>query len=125
VAAYFKAVETLQPASGGDPEAVAMQVASGLGSGDTSGVDGMIRQARDTRGRLAALVPPGPCAAYHQELLASLDEGLDLMQGLKRLVSAPDPAGLAAEITRRASAMKARSESLQNLEKSLKQRYGP
>jgi hypothetical protein len=123
VVAYFKAVESIQPAPGGDPEAVAQQIAMGLGNGDTSGIDGMIQQARETRSRLSALTPPQPCAAYHRELLASLDAGLDLMQGIKKLVGSPNPSMQAAGITDRANAMKVHSDSLRNQERDLKQRY--
>jgi hypothetical protein len=123
VAAYFKAVEAIQPAAGGEPEAVAMQVATGLGNGDSSGIDGMILETRTTRTRLAALAPPQPCAAYHQELLGSLDDGLAMMQSLKKLAGSPNPSALASDITDRANAMKVRSESLNSQEKALKQRY--
>jgi len=123
VAAYFKAVEGIQTAATGDPASVAQEIALGLGKGDSSGIDGMIRQAQDTRSRLAALAPPQPCAAYHKDLLASLDEGLDLMRAIKNLAASSDPAQQAPEITRRAGAMKARSDSLQSQEKALKRRY--
>jgi hypothetical protein len=123
VAAYFHTVESLQPETGGNPEAAALQATLGLGSGDTSGIDGLIRQALDTRNRLAALAPPQPCAAYHQELLASLDEGLGLMRAIKQMVTSTDPTAQAAQLTDRANALKARSETLKSMEKSLKQRY--
>ena len=123
VVAYFKAVEAIQPESSGDPETVAGQIAVGLGKGDTSGIDGMIQQAQDSRSRLAALTPPQPCAAYHKELLASLDDGLDMMRTLKQMMASPNPAQQAPDITSRANAMKARSDSLRNQEQDLKQRY--
>jgi hypothetical protein len=123
VVAYFKAVEAIQPESSGDPETVAGQIAVGLGKGDTSGIDAMMQQAKDSRSRLAALTPPQPCAAYHRELLASLDGGLDMMQTLKQMMASPNPAQQAPDITSRANAMKARSDSLRNQEQDLKQRY--
>ncbi len=123
VAAYFKAAEAIQPAVGGDLDTVAQDVVSGLGKGDTSGLDGMIRQAQDTRDKLSALKPPQPCAAYHQALLSSLDEGLGLMRSLRTLVISPNPAQ-APDLANRANAMKAHADALKGMEADLKRRYG-
>jgi hypothetical protein len=124
VVAYFKAVESIQPGSIGNPETVAQQVAAGLGNGDTSGIEGMIQQAQETRNHLSVILPPQPCATYHQELLASLDEGLNLMKAIKTLVASPtSPSMPASDLTARANAMKVRSDSLRSQEMALKQRY--
>jgi hypothetical protein len=123
VVAYFKVVESLQPESSGTPETVAQQVAAGLGKGDTSGLDGMIQQAQESRRRLSAITPPQPCAAYHRELLASLGEGLDVMQGIKKMLTSSNPSVDTSEIVNRANAMKVHADSLQSQEKALKQRY--
>jgi len=124
VAAYFQAIEAIQPEASGNPEALALQATVGLGHGDTSGIDDLIRQTQTARNRLAALTPPQPCAAYHRELLGSLDDGLGLMQSIKQLISSANPSAQAAELMDRANAMKARSETLKRMEKDLKQHYG-
>jgi len=124
VAAYFQAVEAMQPKSTGDPETMAQQVVAGLGKGDTSGFDEMIQQAQEARNRLSSIVPPQPCGAYHRESLESLDAGLDLMREMKKALSSPEQESSMLNLADRANALKARSEGLQLQEKALKRRYG-
>lgn len=124
VAAYFQAVDSIQQASNGDPEAMAQQIVAGLGKGDSSGFDGMSREAREARGRLAAIAPPESCAAYHHACLESLDAGLDLMLDMKKALSSSEQETSMLNLTDRANALKARSEALQLQERALKQRYG-
>jgi hypothetical protein len=125
VKAYFAAVERIQPAQTGDPDAVAQQMVGGLAKGDSSGLDGMFQQAQATRARLAAITPPAPCAAFHRESLAVLDGGLEMMQSLKQSLAAPGQGGTALQdLSARATELKARSEALQAQEKALRQRYG-
>ncbi len=125
VAAYFKAVEYMQPASqGGNPESMAQEVVAGLGKGDMSGFDDMIKQAQETRRRLSGIAPPQPCTAYHRESLASLDAGLDLMKAMQKALSSSGQESQVLNLADQANALKARSEALQLQEKTLKQRYG-
>ena len=124
VAAYFQAVESIQPGSSGDPESMAQQAVAGLGKGDTAGFDGMVQQAQAARSRLSAIVPPQPCAAYHRECLESLDAGLELMREMKKALSSPEQESSVLNLADRANALKARSEALQLQEKALKRRYG-
>lgn len=120
VAAYFQAVDRIQPQRQGDPEAVAQQVMAGFGKGDTSDFEGMIQEAQTTRDRLAAITPPPPCAAYHRESLAILDGGLDLTRAIKAALGGTNPP---ADLTDKATALKTRSEALQAQEQELKRRY--
>jgi hypothetical protein len=124
VAAYFQAVEQLQPGSLGDPEAMAQKVLGGLAKGDASGFDDMVKQTQSARHRLAALAPPLPCASYHLNSLASLDAGLDLLRGLKKAMASPELDAQTINLLERAQSLKARSEALQAQEKSLRQRFG-
>ncbi len=124
VAAYFLALETIQPGSSGDPETMAQQVVAGLGKGDTSGFDAMIQQAQAAKDRLSAIAPPPPCAAYHRESLASLEAGLGLMRAMKRALSSPEQDMQMSNLTDQANALKARSEALQRHEKALRERFG-
>jgi len=124
VQAYFAAVERIQPAQSGDPDAVAQQLVGGLAKGDSSGLDGMFQQAQATRARLAAITPPAPCAAFHRESLAVLDGGLEMMQSLKQSLASSGQGGSALQdLSARANELKARSEALQAQEKALRQRY--
>lgn len=124
VQAYFAAVERIQPAQSGDPDAVAQELVGGLAKGDSSGLDGMFQQAQATRARLAAITAPAPCAAFHRESLAVLDGGLEMMQSLKQSLASTGQGGTALQdLSARASELKARSEALQAQEKALRQRY--
>ena len=123
VAAYFKAVDRLQPDLKGDPESAAQQVMAGVSKGDTSGLEGMDQQARTARSRMAALTPPPPCAAFHQESLALMDAGQALMAGLKQAMASQDTARL-GELSDRANALKARTDALRTQEETLRRQYG-
>ena len=123
VAAYFKAVDRLQPEQKGDPESVAQQIAAGVSKGDTSGLDGMDQQARAARSRMASLTPPPSCAAFHQESLALMDAGQELMLGLKKAMATPDAAQM-GELSDRANALKARTEALRAQEAAIRRQFG-
>lgn len=124
VAAYFRAVENLQPGALGDPEAMAQQVVEGLAKGDTSGLDAMIQRAQAARTRMAGLAPPAPCAEYHRSSLASLDEGLEVMRAMKASLSGGGDSSQLTALAERANGLKARSEAVQRMEQALKQRFG-
>jgi hypothetical protein len=123
VAAYFRAVEKIQPAQSGSPEVVAQSLMAGVAKGDTTEFDSLIRQAQGTRDRMAGLTPPPPCAAYHRESLATLDAGLELMRGLKQALAGSGPSTAALDLAATANALKTRTEALEEQEKALKQRY--
>jgi hypothetical protein len=121
VASYFQAVRRAQPEATGNPEALAQQLVAGLAQGDPSGFERMIRQTQATRALMATIQPPPACATYHQESLACLDAGLDLMAAMQQtLAGAGDPAAVAA----RANALKARSQGLEAQEQELRRRFG-
>lgn len=121
VASYFHALERIQPGQlSGDPEAMAKGVLAGLVKGDTSGIDGMIQQSEAARASLDALTPPAPCAAYHQESLAALDDSLGMLRSLRTAIQAGSmPADFAAQ----AELLRTRTEKLQKMEKDLRARY--
>ncbi len=125
VVGYFRAMDGLQAGHAGrDPESMAKDIVGSMLKGDDSGFDDMAKQARGVRAKLAALTPPAPCAAYHRESLALLDEELGLMQSMKTVLNAPNPVEASGALTTKANALKARTDALQALEKTLRQRYG-
>ena len=125
VAAYFDAVDHIQSGGmAGGPESTAQGIMGSLMKGDSSGFDQMIQQAESARASLAAITPPSPCAAYHRESLASLDDGLSLMRSLKASMDAPNGASQIAALTTQANTLRAQSEALQKEEQALRQRYG-
>lgn len=125
VAEYFAAVDQIQPAKlNGSPESVATEMAGALANGDTSGLDAMIRQTEEAKGRLAALRPPAPCTSHHNMSLESLDDAIGMLGALRSSMRSSDPAAGLASVQARASALQARAEALQKEERDLRQRYG-
>jgi hypothetical protein len=125
VAAYFDAVDHLQPgAMSGDAEAVANEMGAALANGDTSGLDKLIRQTEAAREKFAAVVPPTACAEFHRESLASVDDALAVVRSLKTAMESPDPAAQLASVAARANALRSRADVLQKEEQDLRQRYG-
>ncbi len=125
VQAYFQALDRIAPGQlAGEPQALAQEMVAGLGRGDASGFDRMVAQAEEARGRLAALQPPAPCAAFHQESLALLDENLTLLKGVKRSLEGREGDSSLGPLLARAQAVQARSEALERADKALRARYG-
>ncbi len=125
VAAYLDAVDRVQPgATGGSPEGIANELATALANGDTSGLDGMIRETEGAKERLARLRPPAACAAHHRESLGSLDDALEVLRTLKTAMESPDPAAGLASVAAQAGALRSRAEALQREETTLRERYG-
>ena len=125
VAKYLDAVDQIQPANvSGGAESIAGEMAAALARGDTSGLDGMIRDSEAARERLAALRPPEACAAHHRETLGSLDDALEMLRSLKSAMESSDPAAALANVASRASTLRTRAEALQNEDRALRQRYG-
>jgi hypothetical protein len=125
VAAYFDAVDRIQPgAMSGDAEAVANKMGAALANGDMSGLDKLIRQTEAAREKFAAVVPPPTCANFHRESLASVDDALAIVRSLKTAMESPDPAAQLANVAARANALRTRADVLQKEEQDLRQRYG-
>jgi hypothetical protein len=123
VAAYFRALDRVQPGPlSGDPEALARGLVEALFKGDPSGFDGMLRQAESSRAALAAVDPPAPCAAFHQESLAFLDDSLALLRSIRESLTVPGAS--APDVAAQATGLQARAGQLQREEKELRQRYG-
>lgn len=125
VAAYFDAVDRIQlGAMSGEADPIAHEMAASLVNGDTSGLEKMIRQTETVRSSLAAIMPPAPCAVFHRESLASLDDGVELLRTFKPAMESSDPGAQLAAVSNRAIAMRSRAEALQKEERALRERYG-
>jgi hypothetical protein len=125
IASYLDAVDNIQPGrASGDAEGMAGDMAAALAKGDTTGLDGMIRQAEEARRRLASLQVPGPCADHYRECLGSLDDALEMLRSLKRAMESPEPSAGLAAVASKAAGVRSRSDDLQRIEEALRQRYG-
>ncbi len=123
VAAYLDAVDAIQ-ASGlaGSPESAANEMAVALARGDASGLDGLVREAEESRRRLVAISPPAACAAHHRETVASFDDALAMLRALKAATGSADPSAALADVAARAASLKARAEALKAEEEALRRR---
>ncbi len=125
VARYLEAVDQIQPASlNGSPESVANEMAGALARGDTSGLDAMIRQTEDAKGRLSAVRPPAPCTTHYNKSLESLDDAVEMLRALRSSIQSSDPAAGLASVQARAATLQSRAEALQNEDRALRKRYG-
>ncbi|MFN8009955.1 MAG: hypothetical protein U0P81_00990 [Holophagaceae bacterium] len=126
VQAYFAAMDRIAPGqASGDPQALAQDMLAGLAKGDASGFDRMMADSQKARRRLAQLAPPPPCAAFHQESLALLDENLALLRAMRSALAggSPEESSLTT-LAARAQAAQARAEALAQADRALRGRYG-
>jgi pyruvate/2-oxoglutarate dehydrogenase complex dihydrolipoamide acyltransferase (E2) component len=123
VAQYFRDVDRLQNVDVDDPQASAQALIDSAGSGDNSGLQKLVAQARAAEQQARALTPPAPCAAYHKKLVALLAESREMIQKLAAGFAGGSLDALPSLMTR-ANSEKARQESLARDEAALKRRYG-
>jgi hypothetical protein len=123
VAQYFRDTDRLQNVDVDDPQASAQALVNAASSGDSSGLQKLVAQARSAEQQARALVPPPPCAAYHKKLVALLADSRDMMQKLAAGFAGGSLDALPS-LMARANAQKERAESLTRDEKELKRRYG-
>jgi hypothetical protein len=123
VAQYFRDVDRLQNVDVDNPEASAQALVTAASSGDTSGLDKLVAQARTAEQKARGLTPPPPCAAYHKKLIALLADSREMVQQLARGFGGGNLEALPALMTR-ANAEKSRAEAVAHDEQELKRRYG-
>ena len=97
-------------------------MAVALARGDASGLDGLVREAEESRRRLLGISPPAACAAHHRETVASFDDALGMLRALKAATDSGDPSTALADVAARATALKARAEALKAEEEALRRR---
>jgi len=123
VAQYFREIERIQNVDVDNPEASAQALVNAATSGDTSGIDKLVQQAKDADKKARAVTPPPPCTAYHKKLLTLLADSREMVQKLAQGFAGGSLEALPGLMTR-ANSEKARQESLERDEKELKRRYG-
>ena len=123
VAQYFREIERIQNVDVDNPEASAQALVNAATSGDTSGIDKLVQQAKDAEKKARAVTPPPPCTAYHKKLLTLLADSREMVQKLAQGFAGGSLEALPGLMTR-ANSEKARQESLERDEKELKRRYG-
>lgn len=124
VAQYFTRMDNLQPGRiADDPNDFARKLLESAMNGDTSGMDQLVTQARQTRQAAAALQPPAPCREYHRAALSLMDESTQVLGQVREAMRRNDASALTAA-SGRATALKSRAEALERQEQEIKQRYG-
>ncbi|MBT9589109.1 hypothetical protein IV102_37595 [bacterium] len=89
--------------------------------GDTSGIDSLLAQVRQSQSALAQIQPPASCKEHYQLLGQQLQGSLNVLQQLKKALVTSDTSGLAA-LAGQGSAMQAQAQRLQRLTTELKER---
>jgi len=123
VAQYFREIDRLQNVDTDDPEASAQALVNAASSGDTSGLDKLVQQAKDAERKARAMTPPPPCAAFHKKMLALLTDSREMVQKLASGFAGGSLEALPGLLAR-ANGEKARQEAVAREEKELKRRYG-
>ena len=124
VVAYFARVDNVQPGSfSGSPEEMAQEILNGAASGDLSGIDRMLSQARAAETAARAITPPAPCREIHQESLHILHESVQMLEALRGALANGDVARLQS-FQSHAAAMKTRTETLERKQQAIRARYG-
>jgi len=124
VAAYFETVDRITPGQfSSGPEAAAQEMVAGLARGESGAFDQLIEQSEAARRRLTALTPPAPCAGYHRESLAVLEESLGMLRALKKALEGGEAETGVAALASRSNALRARTDALKAEEQSLRQRF--
>ena len=89
--------------------------------GDTSGIDSLLAQVRQSQSALTQIQPPATCKEHYQLLGQQLQGSLNVLQQLKKALVTSDTSGLAA-LAGQGSAMQAQAQRLQRLTAELKER---
>ncbi len=124
VAAYFDAVDHLQPGElPADGEGFAGEVLRGALAGDASRFNAFLRQAEESRTALLRIAPPPPCREYHRQALALIDDGIAVLKTLSGALAGGDTSGLAGAAMH-AGALQGRMKELQTEEQAIRVAYG-
>jgi hypothetical protein len=125
VAAYFGEVETIEREAKywEDPQALAQALLKDISSGDSSGFDRLIETSRRARQRLQQMQVPEACQEHHHRTLSLMDDGLVMLENVRRSALAGDQAGLLA-IQEQGKALENRAREVDSLAGDIKRRYG-
>ena len=120
VVAYFARVDNLQPGSfSGSPE----ELVNAAATGDMSGIDKMITQAREGERAARSITPPAPCRDVHQQSVKLLGESIHMLVGLRAALAQGD-AGKLQDFSLRATTTKAQAEDLERRQNAIRAKYG-
>ena len=124
VAAYFAQVDNIHPGSfSGSPEQLAQEILNGASTGDMSGIDKMIRQAREAETTARSINPPAPCSEVHQESVKVLHESVQMLVSLRAALAQGDVNQLQS-FQSAATSLKSRTEALERRQQALRSKYG-
>jgi hypothetical protein len=118
ITAYFAQVESLDHAGAGDPQDFARSLLASVTSGDFSGFDDLVRQARRQQEGLRNITPPPPCMEYHRLALSLSGESVSMLESLRAALAKGDTTSLMAMAPRaqnlelQANELKAMAEAI-------------
>jgi hypothetical protein len=119
IASYLAAIEQIRVGPGGDQQSFANQLMAEAATGNTQGIDQLVKEAKAAEARLAAISPPPEAATHHAALLALTREGNATLMTLSDALRRQDPNQLSG-LLGTAKAMQTKAQEVQRLEDELR-----
>lgn len=120
VVAYFASVDNLHPGSlSGSPE----ELVNAAATGDLSGIDKMITQAREGERTARSITPPAPCRDVHQQSVKLLGDSIQMLVAIRAALAQGD-VGKLQDFSLRATTMKSQAEELERRQNAIRVKYG-
>jgi hypothetical protein len=125
VARYFQDSESIQARAKywTDPQALAKTLLEQASSGNSAGLDQLLRTQQQARAEMERLTPPTACAEYHRRSLDVMADGLALLEQVQGALAGGDPGGLMA-MGERGRELEREARAIDELGRSLRQQYG-
>ncbi len=123
MAAYFAQVERVQGSGelpGGSD--AAQRLLAAVLQGDTSGFDRLIAETAQTESEVEGIEAPPECHAYHDSLVALLEESQALLTDLRVAIAGEDTDRLSS-LGARATSLQTKAEELRAQEQELRRTY--
>jgi len=123
VRAYLAAVDEISDRTQnlGNPSDFANDLLSQAIMGDTSGVDSLLGQARQSQAQLVKLHPPERCKQHYRLLLGQMKASVQILQQLKVALETSDSIALTG-IARQGAVAQTRARQLEKLTQGLRER---
>jgi hypothetical protein len=118
---HMQAIQATAPSS--DTGEFANKLLSSSMTGDTSGLDELVRVTEEGQRRAQELSPPAACADYHQRMLSMLGESVSMVRQLKTALTSKDASALAA-MSATGSSLQSRANALDQQAQQIKATYG-
>lgn len=123
ITAYFEQVDALDNVGAGDPQEFAKSLLASMTSGDFSGFDDLLAQARRQQERLRSISPPASCRDHHRLALALSGESVAMLETLSTSLARGDTSALMA-MAERAQKLEAQTNELKAMAAEIRRQAG-